>query len=247
MFIRVIAAAILALLFSCKIGDNTAEVKGFGDPSTEASSDFDDDYYDDLRKCIKDTTLNQDDTLRETENDPSCELTEANNISWCAEFDAGLNYVQGRGAMLVDIENPKSRDVYQRFAFSNLKACECMKESGMTIGLKDKTSNVRIGLGEYAKNVNAPSDRYTLEDVSSVHIQLLPDDKDIKPHTYDYCRLKITGYKHRGYIVYKSPNFSDGDGNLVPQENAEPVDGFTTADGDMHDQLTPLSKSTPTP
>ena len=242
MFIRVItAAALLALLFSCQVSEDTAGVKGFGDSSSKASSEFGKGYYQDIKTCITAITQNQDDTLRETHNDPSCELTEANNINWCSQVNAGLKYVWGRGAMLLDITNKESGGVYQGFAFSNLKACECMQDDSMTIGLAGITGNVRVGLGEYAKN--APSDRYTLEGVNTVHVQLLPDHKDVKPHTYDYCRLKITGYEHKGYHVYTTPDFSDGDGNLVPQENAEQVNGFTTADGTMHDQVTPLPEA----
>ena len=69
---------------------------------------------------------------------------------------------------------------------------------------------MRIGLGEFAKK--APSDRYTLNNVDDVHVQLLPDSEEVIPRTYHYCRLKIVGYRFTEGTYNGNHDFLGDDG-----------------------------------
>ena len=226
MLIRVVMAAML--LFACQISEKAGEVKSSGDE------------FDKFQNCIEAITQNQEDTLRETHDDPSCELTESNCINDANIGKAKLNYQRrslgDSDAVQMSVMNSEMTGIYQRFAFSDIKACKCMKDNNMTIGFRDNTGEVRVGLGKFS----ASSDRYTLEGVKDVHIQLLPDSEEVKPHTYHYCRLKITGYRFTEGTYNGKHDFLGDDGNLEPQENSKLVDGFVTAEGDMHDKITPL-------
>ena len=238
MFFRVIMAAML--LFSCQLTENTAEVKN---TIKAIEADF--------VECIEDITQNEEDTLRKTEDDPNCELTESNCIYIPDLNNAPLVYflmykrnLSGESlAMQLRIMDRK-RDVQQRFTFSDLEACKCMRKNKMTFGFEGNAKVVRIGFGNFA---SSSSDRHTFkyvddegktQGVDDVYIQLLPDSEEVKPHTYEYCRLKITGHKFtKGtYDIYHQ--FLGDDGNLAPQEGSRPVDGLITAEGDGHDGIT---------
>lgn len=241
MCIRLVMVAVVLQLFACQAGEKTGEVKssGFGEGNRKK---FDlDAALDDFKKCMYAVAKNQNDTLRETHNDPTCALTEANNVNACAEFASEKRRASSSGVLQYDLVDHEDTGIYQRFVFSDIKACKCMQTNGMTLGVTGSTSTVRVGLGSFAKH--APSDRFTFDDVDQVHIQLLPDHPNIKPPTYHYCRLEIIGYDNINGYKLKMPK-KDNDGNLVP-EGLQPDGGFRTADGDMHDRVTPLPTSRP--
>lgn len=269
---RLATAVICALLFACKPIEPKGNVKGFGDDKLKVTGVKGKEK--EFIECIESITQNQEYTLRETHNDPNSKLTEANNINAFTWYDTvRAKYVMRDSAMefrLVendyrDIYNTYSRDsyfvylnTYQNIIFSDIKACQCMKDDGMTIGFKGghNNRNVRIGLGKLAKS--APSDRYTLHNVKQVLVQLLPDNENVNSHTYHYCRLKVTGHDlvHPKMTVkntakelksfYKnllSKGELEIDEEARPKMDVKLIDGFTTADGYMRDQVTPLSQA----
>ena len=266
MFVRLVAAVICALLFACKPIENKGNVQGFGDDKLKVTGAKG--KKQEFIECIESITQNQEYTLRKTHNDPNSKLTEANKIH---PYTLRAKYIMKDGEMefrLVDNSYLDSYDTYSRdsyyayssisqnIIFSDIKACECMKNDGMTIGFKGYSNNVRIGLGKLAKS--APSDRYTLHNVSQVLVQLLPDNENVNSHTYHYCRLKVTGYKlvrpkdTVNSFTKEVKNFYKNiitKGEMEIDEEARPkmdvklIDGFTTAGGYMHDQVTPLSQA----
>ena len=238
------------VLFACQPSQNTGEVKGgYGDPTSKKDRAMKA-HKSAFMECVGSITQNQKHTLRETHDDPNCELTEANCINMSYLDDEGVftvfkfRQIEGKDYHAARVDVKDDSVVYQSFIFSDIKACKCMKEQNMTIGFGENTGVVRIGLGDLTDKSgsgsgSSASDRYSFggtgDYVRQLLVELLPDIEGVPPPTYHYCRLKITAYNLGSYSKYR---FLNDDGSIKPQDDAKFMGGLW---------LTPHSNNKTTP